>query len=181
MVQPALKSGSFRPANKRGAARLAAVQALYQMEVSDAGLSEVIAEYENFRLGRELDGEQYLEADAGWFRTIVGGVVGEQRKIDPAINTSLTPDWPLSRLDTLLRAILRAGAFELLNRRDVPARVIINEYVDVAKAFYSQEEPGIVNGVLDRMAHRLRGDEFKDGGRPRPAESPTADGPQDES
>lgn len=167
MAQPELGTAGHRPANKRGAARLAAVQALYQMDVSDVGLTETVAEFENFRLGREIDGEQYLEADRGWFRSIVAGVVGDQRRIDPDINAALTPNWPLSHLDTLLRAILRAGTFELRSRRDVPARVIISEYVDVAKAFYSAEEPGIVNGVLDRIAHRLRADEFGGGANGR--------------
>lgn len=160
MPGPALNPKQFRPANKRGVARLAAVQALYQMEVADARLMDVVAEYENFRLGRELDGEQYLDADAGWFRSVVSGVVEQQRRIDPLIHGALTPDWPLARIDTLLRAILRAAAFELVNRKDVPARVIISEYVDVAKAFYEEDEPGMVNGVLDRIAHDLRPGEF---------------------
>ena len=166
MVEPAARSETApRPANKRGVARLAAVQALYQMDVSDAGLTETVAEYENFRLGREIDGEQYLEADAGWFRAIVSGVVAEQRRIDPLIGAALTPDWPLARLDTLLRAVLRAGTYELLSRRDVPVRVVISEYVDVAKAFYADEEPGLVNGVLYRIARRLRAAELEAGRR----------------
>lgn len=159
-----------KPANKRGAARLAAVQALYQMEVSGASLTEIVAEYENHRLGHEVDGEQYLDADAGWFRSIVAGVVGRQRKIDPVIHDALTPDWPLARLEILLRAILRAAVFELANRADVPARVIINEYVDVSKAFFDEDEPGMVNGVLDRVARKLRSGEVKPGSD-APAES----------
>lgn len=164
----------MKPANKRGAARLAAVQALYQMELSGVGVTEVVAEYENTRLGQEIDGEKYLDADAGWFRSIVAGVVAAQRTIDPSIHAVLPADWPLSRLHTLLRAILRAGAFELASRKDVPARVIINEYVDVAKAFFSDDEPGMINGVLDRMARAARpgelgprdGDEDADGNAP---------------
>ena len=145
-----------KPANKRGAARLSAVQALYQMDVGGAGLSETVAEYENFRLGREVDGEKYLEADAGWFRGIVGGVFKDQKTIDPIVHSALTDDWPLSRIDATLRAVLRAGVFELHNRSDVDAKVIITEYVEVAKAFFEGDEPKMVNGVLDRIARRLR-------------------------
>lgn len=161
-----------KPANKRGAARLAAVQALYQMDLTHAPVSEVVGEYENFRLGKEIDGDQYVDADPAWFRGIVAGVVKHQKSIDPAIHTALTPDWPLSRIDILLRAILRAGAFELAERSDVPAKVIINEYVDVAHAFYGTEEPRMVNGVLDRIARRCRPQETDPSGhQARPPES----------
>ncbi len=149
---------TVRPANKRGAARLAAVQALYQMDVGGTSLLETVAEYESFRLGRELDGDTYREADAAWFRDIVSGVVRSQTTIDPLIHSSLTSDWPLSRLDTTLRAILRAGAYEVTSRKDVPIAVIVSEYVDIAKAFYSEEEPRLVNAVLDRVARRARGE-----------------------
>ncbi len=145
-----------RTANKRGAARLAAVQALYQMDLTDSRLLDVVAEYENIRLGQEIDGEKYVDADAGWFRGIVAGVVEDQKKIDPMIHSALTPDWPLARIDTLLRAMLRAGVFELQSRKDVPAKVIITEYVDVAKAFYGEDETRMVNGVLDTIARDLR-------------------------
>jgi N utilization substance protein B len=153
-----------RPANKRGAARLAAVQALYQMDVAGAGLLEITAEYEAFRLGKEVDGATYLEADAQWFRAILAGVVENQKTVDPIIRQALTEDWPLSRLDSTLRAILRAGVFELMKRADVPVAVIVSEYVDIAKAFYSEDEPKLVNAVLDRVARRVRGE-----GRGRPA------------
>jgi transcription antitermination protein NusB len=147
-----------KAANQRGAARLAAVQALYQMDVGGVGLMEVVAEYENHRLGQELDGDQYLKADAAWFRAIVSGVVDQQRNLDPEIRASLTEDWPLSRLDATLRAILRAGAWEIEFKPDVPAAVLVNEYVDIARAFYEEEEPRIVNAVLDRLARRKRQD-----------------------
>ena len=100
----------IRQANKRGAARLAAVQALYQMDVAGSGLLEIAAEYEAFRLGKEVDGALYREADAQWFRAILSGVVENQKIIDPAIREALPEDWPLSRLDSTLRAILRAAA-----------------------------------------------------------------------
>jgi len=144
-------------ANKRGAARLAAVQALYQMDVAGAGLMETVAEYEAHRLGREVDGNTYREADAQWFRKILSGVVENQKKIDPVIHQSLTGDWPLARIDSTLRAILRSGAYELMFRQEVPAAVAVSEYVDIAKAFFDDAEPKLVNAVLDRIAHRVRG------------------------
>ena len=152
------KPAAPRQANKRGAARLAAVQALYQMDVAGSGILEITAEYEQFRLGKEVDGAQYREADAQWFRSILAGVVDNQKKVDPIIRQSLTDDWPLSRLDSTLRAILRAGGFELMMREDVPVAVIVSEYVDIAKAFYENEEPKLVNAVLDRIARRVRGE-----------------------
>jgi N utilization substance protein B len=153
-----------KPANQRGAARLAAVQALYQMDIGGATLPDVLAEFEVHRLGKELDGEQYRDADAAFFREIVGGVVRDQRQLDPAIAAALTPDWPLTRIDATLRAVLRAGAFELMTRKDVPARVVISEYVDVAKAFYEGEVPAMVNGVLDALGRQLRPAEFAPNG-----------------
>ena len=149
---------SPKTANQRGAARLAAVQALYQMDIGGTGVLEVLSEYEMHRLGKELDGELYRKADPAWFRAIVSGVVEQQRSLDPLIRTSLTEDWPLSRLDSTLRAILRAGAFELCNRREVPVAVIVTEYVDIGQAFFGEEEPKLINAVLDRIAKRVRQD-----------------------
>jgi len=149
-----------RPANQRGAARLAAVQALYQMDLGGTTLPEVLAEFETHRLGKEVDGEQYRAADAGFFRDLVGGVVDDQRQLDPAIDAALTSGWPLARVDATLRAILRAGAFELTHRSDVPARVVISEYVDVANAFYAGDVPAMVNAVLDALARKARAAEF---------------------
>ncbi len=136
------------------------MQALYQMDLGGASLPEVIAEFETYRLGKELDGDQYREADKAFFRDIVAGVVHDQRGLDPAIDAALSPDWPLARVDATLRAILRAGAFELASRPDVPGRVVISEYVEVAKAFFEEEVPGMVNGVLDALARKLRPAEF---------------------
>ncbi|QDG78200.1 transcription antitermination factor NusB [Labrenzia sp. PHM005] len=156
------KSGgkTVRPANKRGVARLAAVQALYQMDIGGTPVTNVVSEYTAFRLGKEIDGEQYRDADEQWFKHIVAGVVQDQKFLDPYIHTALKEDWPLKRIDSLLRAILRSGSYELLRRKDVPAKVIISEYIDVAKAFFEDDEPGLVNGVLDRLAHELRSPEF---------------------
>jgi len=156
----ARRADAARPANQRGAARLAAVQALYQMDIGGAALPEVLAEFELHRLGKEIDGAQYRAADAAFFRALVGGVVADQRSLDPAIDRALSAGWPLARLDATLRAILRAGAYELSARADVPARVVISEYVDVAKAFYEADVPGMVNGVLDTLARTLRPAEF---------------------
>jgi N utilization substance protein B len=160
----AAESTSFarnpRPANQRGAARLAAVQALYQMDLGGASLPEVLAEFESYRLGKEIDGEQYRDADFAFFRDIVSGVVREQQTLDPIVHTTLSAGWPLARVDVTLRAILRAGAYELAGRSDVPARVVIAEYVDVAKAFFEGEVPAMVNGVLDAIARRIRPVEF---------------------
>jgi N utilization substance protein B len=155
---PVTSGQQGRPANKRGAARLAAVQALYQMDVAGSGLLETTAEYEAFRLGKEVDGATYREADAQWFRAILSGVVENQKSIDPIIRQALTEDWPLSRLDSTLRAILRAGVCELMKRSDVPVAVIVSEYVDIGKAFYDEDEPKLVNAVLDRVSRRVRGE-----------------------
>jgi transcription antitermination protein NusB len=150
-----------KPANQRGAARLGAVQALYQMDVGGTGVLEVVAEYETHRLGQELDGETYLKADASWFRSIVSGVVREQVRLDPLIGSALQDDWALSRLDSTVRAILRAGTFEILDRKDVPVPVIVTEYVEIAHAFFDEDEPKLVNAVLDRIAKQVRGDTKK--------------------
>lgn len=149
-----------RPANQRGAARLAAVQALYQMDLAGATLPDVLAEFEAHRLGQEVDGEQYRDADPAFFRDIVSGVVRDQRALDPAIHQALTPGWPLPRIDATLRAVLRSGAYELANRSDVPARVVITEYVDVTRAFFDSDAAGMVNAVLDKLAHSSRPAEF---------------------
>jgi N utilization substance protein B len=146
-----------KQANQRGAARLAAVQALYQMELSGTGVLEIVSEYENYRLGQEIDGDQYLKADASWFRSIVAGVVKDQRALDPIIADSLIEGWPLSRLDATIRAILRAGVFEIIERKDVPTAVIVTEYVEIAHAFFEEDEPKLVNAVLDAVARKLRG------------------------
>ena len=149
-----------RKANRRGAARLAAVQALYQMDIAGTGLTDILAEFESHWLGGEVEGSQYLPAEAAFFRDIVGGVVADQRKLDPLIDAALAQGWPLKRVEALLRAMLRAGTYELDRRRDVPARVIVSEYVDVANAFVDKDETGMVNAVLDCLARQLRTAEF---------------------
>ena len=153
MTAPARQT---RKANQRGAARLAAVQALYQMDLAGTGLNEIMAEFESHWLGGEVEGDQYRPAEAAFFRDIVAGVVREQRRLDPQIDTALARGWPLRRIEAILRAVLRAGAYELAYRSDVPARVVVAEYVDVAAAFVDRDETGLVNAVLDQLARELR-------------------------
>jgi N utilization substance protein B len=157
------EASDARKANKRGAARLAAVQALYQMDLAGTGLNEIMTEFEGHWLGGEVEGVQYRPAEAAYFRDIVGGVVREQSRLDPAIDAALQRGWPLKRIETVLRAVLRAGTYELACRNDVPARVVTSEYVDVAGAFVDKEETGMVNAVLDQLAHQLRAAEFTGG------------------
>ena len=155
------KKAETRPrASSRSAARLAAVQALYQMDMTGIDLNEVIAEFEAHRLGQEIEGCQYAGAEAAFFRDLVIGVVREQLKIDPLIDKQLAEGWRLTRVDSILRAILRAGAYEILQRSDVPARVTISEFVDIAHAFFAEDEPKVVNGILDGIARKARPKEF---------------------
>lgn len=140
-------------AEARRAARLAAVQALYQMELAGTGAEEVAEEFITHRFDE-------IPADAEFFKSIVQGVPLHQVEIDQAIANCLSQTWTLARVDSILRAILRAGGLELVARRDVPAKVVIDEYVGIAHDFFSGDEPGFVNAALDRMAHRKRAPEF---------------------
>ena len=124
------------------------------------GLNEILAEFESHWIGREVDGSQYLPAEAAFFRGIVSGVLAEQRVLDPMVDRLLVAGWPLKRVEALMRAVLRAGAYELSARGDVPARVVVSEYVDIAHAFLDGDETGMVNAVLDQLARNLRGAEF---------------------
>lgn len=139
----------------RAAARLAAVQALYQMELAGGGAEEVAREFVEHRFS-DLPGPP----DEAFFVAIVEGVPAHQVEIDRAIAAALSASWSLARVDSILRAILRAGVFELVVRRDVPAKVTIDQYVAVAGAFFSGDEPGFVNGALDTIARRKRPAEF---------------------
>jgi N utilization substance protein B len=139
----------------RHAARLGAVQALYQMEMSGAGAEEVALEFSEHRFA-----DLPVPPDAEFFAAIVNGVPQHQVEIDRAIAASLSQSWKLERVDSILRAILRCGVFELVARRDVPAKVVIDEYVAVAGAFFGADEPGFVNGALDTIARRKRASEF---------------------
>jgi len=147
-------------AERRAAARLAAVQALYQMEVADKGVADIVAEFEAHWIGKEVEGDQYNDAEIEFFKNIVSGVQQDQFAIDKAIDATLAAGWPLKRIEALMRAILRAAYYELRSRSDVPARVAIVEYVDVAGAFYGRDESGMINAVLDALARQTRPKEF---------------------
>jgi N utilization substance protein B len=124
-----------RKANRRGAARLAAVQALYQMDIGGAGINDIFAEFESHWLGNEVEGDQYLPAEQAFFRDVVSGVVRDQTRLDPLIDDALSKGWPLQRIDAIIRAVLRAGSYE-------------------------GDETGMVNAVLDQIARQFRADEF---------------------
>ena len=159
-------STSQKPAGRRAvsrsAARLGAVQALYQMELAGTDVSEILAEYAASRQGEGFEDGQHGQADTAFMQDIIQGVVHDQRRIDRALAGCLSDDWTLPRLDATLRAILRSGGFELLSRQDVPARVVISEYVDVARAFFDGAEPKFINAALDKLARSTRRDELAD-------------------
>jgi N utilization substance protein B len=140
----------------RSVARLAAVQALYQMEVSGVGSEAVVREFVDHRFDADMEGERLAPADEAYFSDIVRGVIGRQSDIDRAILKRLAEGWKLERIDATLRAILRAGAFELIGRPDAPTEVVINEYVEIAKSFFEGPEPGVANAVLDAIARDER-------------------------
>jgi N utilization substance protein B len=144
------------PRQARSVARLAAVQALYQMEVSGAGAEAVIREFNDHRFDRDVDGLTLGAADESFFADLVRGVVRKQGEVDAAIARRLAENWRLERIDATARAILRAGAYELAFRPDVPVEVVIDEYVELAKSFFDGPEPGFVNGALDRVARDVR-------------------------
>ncbi|PXA91903.1 transcription antitermination factor NusB [Caulobacter sp. D4A] len=143
----------------RSVSRLAAVQALYQMEVSGAGVDAVVREFSEHRFDRAVEdseGAQLAQADETFFADLVKGVVSKQAAIDPAIVRRLASGWKLERLDATARAVLRAGAYELMNRPDVPTEVVIDEYVEIAKSFFEGPEAGFINGALDAIARDAR-------------------------
>lgn len=144
----------------RSAARLAAVQALYQMDVTGKGIADILAEFESHWIGREIEGAEYKPAEIAYFRNILEGVLADQIGIDREVDTTLSEGWPLKRIEAVMRAILRAGDYELRKRADVPARVVVSEYVDIAGAFFEREEAGMINAVLDALARKTRAAEF---------------------
>lgn len=145
---------------ERSAARLAAVQALYQMDIASSPLKNVLSEFERHWIGREIEGERYEEAEEKHFRDVVEGVVREQITLDPVIDKTLNEGWPLKRVESVLRATLRAGSYELYHRHDIPVRAVVSEYVDVAAAFLDKEDVGMVNAVLDKLARLSRPKDF---------------------
>jgi N utilization substance protein B len=140
----------------RSPARLAAVQALYQHEMESTPLPRLIKEFHDHRLGAIIEDEQYHDAERDFFDDIVTGVDARRADLDALIAGRLAEGWTLERLDRPMRAILRAGAYELLARPDVPVGSVISEYVDVAHAFYDKRESGFVNGLLDAIAKEVR-------------------------
>ena len=140
----------------RSVARLAAVQALYQMEVSGAGVEAVVREFSDHRFDRDFEDAQLAEADETFFADLVRGAVHAQSEVDKAVMARLASGWRLERIDATARAILRAGAYELLHCPETPTEVVIDEYVDIAKSFFEGSEPGFVNGALDAIARHAR-------------------------
>jgi N utilization substance protein B len=159
------RGDATRRAVARASARLGAVQALYQMDIAQRPLHEVLAEYATIRQGDRFEDGDIGEADYPFLQSIVEGVVAHQREIDQAANGCLAEGWKLDRLDATLRAILRAGAFELIHRADVPPKVSISEYVHVASAFFDGPEPKFVNAALDALARKRREAELAGPGR----------------
>lgn len=140
----------------RAAARLAAVQALYQREMEGIALAALLHEFHHHRLGATIEEVEYADADVDFFDDLVKGADARAGEIDAAIEAKLAKGWRMARLDKPMKAILRAGTYELLARGDVPTAAVISEYVDVAKAFYEKRETGFVNGLLDAIAKDVR-------------------------
>jgi N utilization substance protein B len=140
----------------RSAARLSAVQALYQQEMDGTPLARLLDEFHQHRLGAEIDDERYTQAEVAFFDDIVRGVTARAEEIDATIEAHLASGWNLARLDKPLRQILRAGTYELMARIDVPTKAVITEYIDVADAFYDKRETGFVNGILDKIGKKVR-------------------------
>ena len=140
----------------RSAARLAAVQALYQQDMEGTPLPRLLKEFHDHRLGAEIEDNRYHEAERDFFDDVVSGADARREEIDALISARLASGWTLERLDRPMRAILRAGAYELIARADVPVGSVISEYVDVAHAFYDKRESGFVNGLLDAIAKHAR-------------------------
>ena len=155
------------PAGKRSASRLAAVQALYQIDIGGGDAAAVIREFVEHRLGREVDGDQYGGADEALFKELVEGAAARLDELDNMIAAVLPDTWPLERLESILRQILRCGVFELAEWPHVPSPVVISEYVGVTDAFYAGKEPGMVNAVLDRLSRDLRPHEARGAATPR--------------
>ena len=154
-------AGRRAGAAPRSAARLAAVQAIYQVEMTGASVESVLAEFLDHRLDEEVDGLCLAAADRRFLDELLRGTVAERDALDDMLAAVLDENWTVERLETLLRIVMRAGAFELSRRPEVPARVVVAEYVDLAGAFFGGKEPGLVNGVLDRLARALRPEAFE--------------------
>ena len=150
-----------KPPIAKSAARLGAVQALYQMDLAATDVGETLAQFSSRVKGDDFDDGQCGEADYKHLREVVEGTVREQALIDVTLDKQLDKDWPIHRVNAILRAVLRAGAFELMFKENVPAKVAINEYVNVASAFFDKEEPALANAVLNALARARRPREFQ--------------------
>ena len=157
------KKSKFRHSKRRSedksrsASRLAVVQALYQMELANQDSETALNEFIEHRLGAEIEGDQYMEADKKYFAGLVRGVVEQQHDVDRAIARSVPKDWPFDRIDATMRAILRSATYELMSEPSVPTRIIVNEYLHIATAFFEEgEENTFLSGVLNRLARDLR-------------------------
>ena len=154
---PARSNTRIAPRSKaRAAARLAAVQALYQHDMEATPVPQLLHEFHQHRLGATIEDAEYAEPEVAFFDDVVKGSAARLDEIDAAIAARLAAGWSLARLDKAMRAILRAGTYELLARADVPAAAVITEYVDVAHAFFDKREAGFVNGLLDSIARDVR-------------------------
>ena len=152
------KVNASTPQSERSAARLGAVQALFQLELSDKPKPEmVVIEFEIYRLGKEIDGDLYSKADVKFFKNLVVEAFKIKEDLDDLISAHLTKGWSLKRLERIMVAILRAGTYELKFRPDIPIAVIVNEYVDITHAFFSNSEHKFVNGILDKLGKKIRG------------------------
>ncbi|MGB3738378.1 MAG: transcription antitermination factor NusB [Pontixanthobacter sp.] len=150
------RSKSSKRGIARSAARLAAVQALYQQHMEKTALAKLLDEFHQHRLGREIEDDQYADADVAFFDDVVSGVAARRDEIDEKLAEKLTASWSIARLDKTMLQILRAGSYELMARPDITIGTVIGEYVDVAKAFFDDREAKFVNGVLDAVAKAVR-------------------------
>jgi N utilization substance protein B len=152
------ETASEQRARLRRTARLSAVQALYQMELTGAGAKSVVMQFRNHQFGYDDEPGEYIESDEDFFEDLLSGIVSRQDEVDSLAASVVKEGWKYSRLDATVRAILRAGGYELVARPDVPTGVVINEYVDIAKAFFEGPEPGLINATLDALARKARPD-----------------------
>jgi N utilization substance protein B len=150
------ENASEQRARLRRTARLSAVQALYQMELTGAGAKSVVMQFRNHQFGYDDEPGNYIESDEDFFEDLLKGMVARQDEVDSLAASVVKEGWKYSRLDSTVRAILRAGGYELVARNDVPTGVVINEYVDIAKAFFEGPEPGFINATLDALARKVR-------------------------
>ena len=155
--RPPAKRATMALNTARSAARLGAVQALYQHEMQGAPLPRLLHEFHSHRLGQEIEGADYAEADTAFFDDVVTGTSARQDEIDALISGALATGWAMDRLDRPMRALLRAATYELMARADVTAATVIDEYVEVSHAFHAEKEAKFVNGLLDTVARQVRG------------------------